>query len=152
VDNTKILRPLEIQHPILIRTYDIDFGGIVSNIVYVRWLEDLRLMMLEAYMPLDQQMAMGNAPVLAETLIKYKRPLRLFDKPMGCMWAAGMSGTRWTLDAEFTLDGAVTTTASQQVVFVDTQTFRPVAPAQTFVDRYLADKDRYDRAVAGTGA
>jgi acyl-CoA thioester hydrolase len=35
---------VELELPI--RTYDIDFAGIVSNIVYIRWLEDLRIQML----------------------------------------------------------------------------------------------------------
>ena len=30
------------EQPLAIRTYDIDFAGIVSNIVFVRWLEDLQ--------------------------------------------------------------------------------------------------------------
>ena len=29
------------EQPLPIRTYDIDFAGIVSNIVFIRWLEDL---------------------------------------------------------------------------------------------------------------
>ena len=28
------------EQPLPIRTYDIDFAGIVSNIVFIRWLED----------------------------------------------------------------------------------------------------------------
>jgi len=32
-----------VERAIEIKTYDIDFAGIVSNIVYVRWLEDLAL-------------------------------------------------------------------------------------------------------------
>jgi len=40
-------RAFEISTPIAIRTYDIDFAGIVSNIVYLRWLEDMRLLWLE---------------------------------------------------------------------------------------------------------
>ena len=35
------------EQPLPIRTYDIDFAGIVSNIVFIRWLEDLRLALLE---------------------------------------------------------------------------------------------------------
>ena len=41
------LKPLEISLDLPIKTYDIDFAGIVSNIVYIRWLEDLRLKMFE---------------------------------------------------------------------------------------------------------
>ena len=31
-------RPLHVELPITVKTYDIDFLGIVSNIAYVRWL------------------------------------------------------------------------------------------------------------------
>ena len=34
-------KPLEVSLNLPIKTYDIDFAGIVSNIVYIRWLEDL---------------------------------------------------------------------------------------------------------------
>jgi len=46
-------RPFEIQMPFNIRTYDINFAGIVSNIVYHRWLEDMRLDLIEQHLPLD---------------------------------------------------------------------------------------------------
>ena len=39
-------KPFEIALDLPIKTYDIDFAGIVSNIVYIRWLEDLRLKMI----------------------------------------------------------------------------------------------------------
>jgi acyl-CoA thioester hydrolase len=48
--------PRIVERALPIRTYDIDFAGIVSNIVYVRWLEDLRLAMMEEAYPI----AMGR--------------------------------------------------------------------------------------------
>ena len=50
-------KPLEINLELPIKTYDIDFAGIVSNIVYIRWLEDLRLRIFEVHQPLEQLMA-----------------------------------------------------------------------------------------------
>jgi len=32
----------EVRHSFRVMTYDIDFAGVVSNITYTRWLEDLR--------------------------------------------------------------------------------------------------------------
>ena len=40
------------EQPLPIRTYDIDFAGIVSNIVFIRWLEDLRLGLMDQAYPL----------------------------------------------------------------------------------------------------
>ncbi|MBT4500790.1 MAG: hypothetical protein HOC74_23880 [Gemmatimonadetes bacterium] len=51
------MRTLEIEIELLVRTYDIDFAGVVSNIVYLRWLEDLRLAALEACYPLERFLA-----------------------------------------------------------------------------------------------
>jgi acyl-CoA thioester hydrolase len=48
--------PFEVEIPLPVRTYDIDFAGIVNNIVYIRWLEDLRLEMLARYFPLADQL------------------------------------------------------------------------------------------------
>jgi hypothetical protein len=45
------------EQPLPIRTYDIDFAGIVSNIVFIRWLEDLRLGLLDQVYPLTQALA-----------------------------------------------------------------------------------------------
>jgi acyl-CoA thioester hydrolase len=57
-------RPLEVELVLPVKTYDIDFAGIVSNIVYIRWLEDLRLEMLDAYLPLQKMLEDGIAPIL----------------------------------------------------------------------------------------
>ena len=72
-------RQLEVEIPIKVKTYDIDFAGLVSNIVYIRWLEDLRLKFLDVYLPLDKQIYQGNVPFISKTQIEYKRPIKLFD-------------------------------------------------------------------------
>ena len=70
-------RPLLVELDFTARTYDVDFMGIVSNIVYVRWLEDLRLRLLAVHHPLEDQLEAGYAPILARTEIAYKHPVRL---------------------------------------------------------------------------
>ncbi|MCS6870191.1 MAG: thioesterase family protein [Anaerolineae bacterium] len=119
-------RAFEISMPIVIRTYDIDFAGIVSNIVYLRWLEDMRLMWLERFMPLQPMVERNQGPVLVATHIEYKRPLRMFDPVIGHLWLAELGRARFTVAAEFTRNGEVTTTAVQHGVFVDFTTMRPL--------------------------
>ncbi len=119
-------RAFEISAPIPIRTYDIDFAGIVSNIVYLRWLEDMRLMWLEKFMPLQPMIARNQGPVLVATHIEYKRPLRMFDPVVGHMWLAELGRARFSVAAEFRLNGEVTTSATQHGVFVDFTTMRPL--------------------------
>ena len=68
---------LEVQVPLRVKPYDIDVVGVVSNIVYVRWMEDLRLAMLDAYLPLDEQMADGIVPAILKVEIEYKRAIQI---------------------------------------------------------------------------
>ena len=118
-------RPLEIELPLEIGTYDVDFAGVVSNIVYVRWLEDLRNALLKKFFPLERLLERGSLPVVAQTRVNYKEPLRLFDQPIGRMWAQDMGDRYFMLEAEFTLGGNVVATAEQVAVFVNRSDWQP---------------------------
>ena len=122
-----------VERAIEIKTYDIDFAGIVSNIVYVRWLEDLRLAMLAQVYPVAQGVADDVAPVLLETRIAYERPLTLQDRVVGRIWAAGMTGVRWRIGAEFRVGEAVHARAEQTGLF---STRKPVPPPKILVERF----------------
>jgi acyl-CoA thioester hydrolase len=111
-------RPLETELVFPVRTYDIDFAGIVSNIVYIRWLEDLRLRMLEVHYPLEPVLARGEGPVLARTEIEYLLPVRFGSSVRGVMWAAGHGRARFDLEAEFTVNDRAVAHASQRGYFV----------------------------------
>ena len=65
------------EQPLPIRTYDIDFAGIVSNIVFIRWLEDLRLALLDQAYPLIRALAEDVAPILRATRLSYRRPVTI---------------------------------------------------------------------------
>ena len=71
------------EQPLPIRTYDIDFAGIVSNIVFIRWLEDLRLALLDQAYPLVRALAEDVAPILLATRINYRRPVTIADPLVG---------------------------------------------------------------------
>ncbi len=131
----------QITLPLPVRTYDIDFVGIVSNIVYVRWLEDLRLQMLAEYFPLDTAMRVqGIAPLLLRTEIDYKRAIRLFDAVQGRMWLADAGRARQVLAAEFTVEGQLHAAARQTTCFIDLASGRPV-PTPAAI-RALASQDQ----------
>jgi acyl-CoA thioester hydrolase len=115
------------EQPLPIRTYDIDFAGIVSNIVFVRWLEDLRLALLERAYPLVQALAEDVAPILLATRISYRRPVTIADRLVGRMRVAGLGRVRWRLTAEFTVAGVVHAEAEQEGLFMRLSTRRPIA-------------------------
>jgi len=123
-------RQFEVELSFSVGTYDIDFAGIVSNIVYLRWLEDLRLAMLEAHLPLEDLLASGTTPVLLSTQIDYLRAIRLFERPRGRIWVADVGRARWTLEAEITLEGRAAARAQQVLALIRLADFRPLpAPA-----------------------
>jgi acyl-CoA thioester hydrolase len=110
-----------------IRTYDIDFAGIVSNIVFVRWLEDLRLGLMAQSYPLEEALAAGVAPILLETRIRYLRPVVIGDRLLGRIRVKELGRVRWRLLAEFTVAGALHAEAEQEGIFMRLSTRRPVA-------------------------
>jgi acyl-CoA thioester hydrolase len=117
-------RPMLVEIDFRVKTYDVDFAGIVSNLVYVRWLEDLRLKMLDEHLPLEPEFRQGRGPVLARTEIDYLRPLRFGDQAVGRMWLAGVRRASWSLQAEFMLHGQPIARAVQVGVFVDYRTLK----------------------------
>lgn len=120
------MRPLLIERPIVVRTYDIDFANIVHNIVYFRWLEDLRSEILADVLPIDEILATGVSPILTESAVEYKWPVRIGDALVGRMWVAELSRTRWTLAAEMVVGDRVCAAARQSGYFANLKTLRPV--------------------------
>jgi acyl-CoA thioester hydrolase len=110
-----------------IRTYDIDFAGIVSNIVFIRWLEDLRLGLMAISYPLLRALSEDVAPVLLETRIRYRRPVTIRDPLVGRMRVADLGRVRWRLAAEFAVGETIHAEAEQEGLFMRLSTRRPVA-------------------------
>ena len=124
-------QPLLVILDLPVKTYDIDFAGIVSNIVYIRWLEDLRLKIFESYLPLQSLMKQGYCPVIHSTAIEYKKALRVFDRPIGKMWMSQLGRLKCTLQAEIYLCDQLVTSATQTGLFINLATMRPMAvPAE----------------------
>lgn len=120
-----VVRPLEINSVIDVKPYDIDFMGIVSNISYVRWFEDLRLKFLEIHYPLDQLMKDGHVPIIQSTLINYRRPIRMFDHVTGCIWMESFDSPKWTAVMEIMVNEKMAAKATQSGFFISLATMKP---------------------------
>lgn len=131
-----MLRPFEIEIPISVKTYDIDYAGVVSNIVYIRWLEDLRSELLDVHLPLDKQMQQGNIPFLSKTQIEYKRPVKLFDNVMAKMWVSQLGRIKFILEAEFISNNQIVATAIQTGGFINSENNRPVKLPEELLQKY----------------
>jgi acyl-CoA thioester hydrolase len=119
-------RPLLVELPIVVKTYDIDFANIVHNRVYIRWLEDLRQQILTEHYPMEAMLADGVSPILTRTEIDYRWPVRFGDAVFGRMWVSNLSRVRWTVEAEITTGDRVVSTARQNGYFAGLDTLQPV--------------------------
>ncbi len=113
--------------PLRVQTYDIDFAGVVSNIVFIRWLEDLRLGLMDEAYPLVRALAEDVAPILTQTRISYRRPVTIADRLVGRIKVAGLGRVRWRLAAEFAVGAAICAEAEQEGLFMRLSTRRPIA-------------------------
>lgn len=130
-------RPLEVVLTIPVRTYEIDFAGIVSNIVYIKWLEDLRLKFLEEHLPIHQQIEQGYVPVLSGTEIEYKRPIKLVDQVIGRLWASDLGRLKWTVQAEILANNQLAAVAIQKGAFINLQNRRPISIPEELKNKYF---------------
>jgi acyl-CoA thioester hydrolase len=117
-----------VQHDFRVMTYDIDFAGIVSNISYIRWLEDLRNLFAEQSLSIGDALQRGLAPALMRTEIDYLAPVRFPDVVKGSMWLAAHGRSKWEVAAEFQSQraGQFVARARQIGVFIALETLRPV--------------------------
>ncbi|BAZ21948.1 hypothetical protein NIES4073_28290 [Kalymmatonema gypsitolerans NIES-4073] len=134
-------KALEVELQFHAKTYDIDFGGVVSNIVYVRWLEELRFRIMEVYCPLEHQLAIGVGPVLLNTQIEYRKSIKLAEKPVGRMWVTNMTKLKWVVKAEIFLDDKIAARAEQSGIFVKLPAGSPTAIPDKLYQEYLKSID-----------
>ncbi|MEH2109350.1 acyl-CoA thioesterase [Nostoc sp.] len=135
--NNNSHRKFEVVLAIPVRTYDIDFMGIVSNIVYIRWLEDLRLKFLDEHWQLNQQIEQGYTPILAGTEIAYKRPIKIIDRVIGRLWLSNLGRLKWTVQAEILSNNELAAVATQKGGFVSLQNNRLIPIPEELQKKYL---------------
>ena len=129
-------RTLNIDMPITVKTYDIDFMGIVSNISYIRWMEDLRLKFLEVNYSLQKLMAEMIVPILNHTEIGYKKPIRMHDEVIGSIWMEKFDSSGWFAKMEFTVNGRVAASGAQGGVFINIATMKRSDPPEGMKKKY----------------
>ena len=111
-----------IELELEIKTYDIDAAGHVNNIVYIRWLEDMRSRLLSARSPVSELMERNLYPVVVSTQIRYRSQLTLTDKPKGVIWVESVKHGLMHLKAVFQKGESHVATAEQDCVLMDLRT------------------------------
>jgi acyl-CoA thioester hydrolase len=116
---------LNFQNTVLmnieVKTYDIDLAGHVNNLVYVRWLEDLRNELFAQIYPLEELIKLNYYPVIISNEMKYKSQIKLFDQPVGRISLESYSHGVITLNAEILNKGKISFQATQRCVLMHLQ-------------------------------
>ncbi len=115
IDLSKII----IETNIEINAYDIDIAGHVNNIVFIRWLEDLRNKLFSAICPLEKLLENNFYLVVISTEVKYKKQVRLFDKPHGIMYLENVSHGVFVFKAQIVLKNKIIFEATQRGVLMN---------------------------------
>ncbi len=120
------MQKLEFTEPIY--TYQIDFVGHVNNIIYVQWLENARIKLIEAMGLTISEIAKSDdiLPIITETNIQYKKPFFLHNKVKVEVWVSEMFNVSANFKFRFLNEKKeVCSTAQQKVLFIDRATQRP---------------------------
>jgi Predicted thioesterase len=93
-------KKLIVEMPLMVNSFDVDFMQIVNNTVYVKWFEQMRMKFLDDSFPLADMLAVNCSPILAETCVKYLRPVTLRSNLLGRMWITELDRSRWVFEFE----------------------------------------------------
>ena len=105
-----------------VKTYEIDIAGHVNNIVYVKWLEDLRIKLFSQFLPLENLVNEKLYPVVTSTVIHYKKQLKLGDKPCGTMLINFVKHSVMNLKFSIASNGNISAYGEQKCVLMNTET------------------------------
>lgn len=150
MENNLPSRPLMVEMPIKVNSYDIDVMGIVSNIVYVRWFEDLRFHFLDTWYPFQEMLKEQFSPILSRTEINYKKPLTIYDQPVGQVWLSGIERARWEVSLEIKTEKKLHCTGVQNGYFFNVERKRPVPVPARFHELMEAFRENHDGAEDGS--
>ena len=129
-------KPMLIEADIRIKAYEIDSMGIVSNIEYIKWFEDLRHLFLDKYYPYDRMVKDNISPVLLKTEAEYKSALTIHDFPKGRLWVTKFGTFKWEMSFEIYTDEKIHCRGKQKGCFLDLEKQCPAPSPKILLDRY----------------
>ena len=102
-----------------IKTYEIDVAGHVNNIVYIKWLEELRNKIFEEIIPVSTLLELKLYPAVVSTKIVYKKQLKLSDEVEGFSWCKDFNHNILTIKFNFKKLGEICALAEQRCVLLN---------------------------------
>ncbi len=134
---------MRLSYTIPVHTFQVDFGGVVSNTVYVQWMEIGRAELMNAAgLPMRDVWASGWTPVVVHTGVDYKRPFTLDETVHAELWLSELTPLKARIEHRFRdAEGRLCTRGEQTVVFVGRDTLRPIRLAETLLAPFRAFVD-----------
>lgn len=116
----------KVKFEVEVYTYQIDFVGHVSNIVYIQWMEIGRLKLLEALgLPVSELAKTNIAPVLVETNIKYKKSVYVDEKVEIEVWFSDLMNASAIMEFRFyNSEGKLVAAGQQKGLFINRETMK----------------------------
>jgi YbgC/YbaW family acyl-CoA thioester hydrolase len=127
--NSPIPDTCRISTEVRVMYFDTDAGGVVHNIVYLRFIETARtLLAIQMGMDFEEIQRTGIHAVVTRTEIDYKRPARLGEILRVEGRVTEWSGIRFWVEFEVirASDNAVLATSRQALALVQVSTGKPV--------------------------
>jgi acyl-CoA thioester hydrolase len=120
------MKKLKFTEPIY--TYQIDFVGHVNNIIYIQWMENARVKLLQAMGLSITQIANEDdlLPIITETTIKYKKPYFLNNTVHIEVWASKLLNVSAIFEIRFYNEkNDLCAIGQQKVLFIDKARMKP---------------------------
>lgn len=127
----------EITYQITVQTYEIDAAAHVNNIVYIKWVEEMRVKLINSNVSIKRLMLDQYFPVVGETNIRYKRPIELFEDVTGKMWIDSYAHSVWKINFEFWVDNELSAKGYQKVMLLNMKNNKMEQIDEKFVKKYL---------------
>lgn len=111
-----------------IYTYHIDIVGHVNNIIYIQWMENGRMKLLEDMgIPVTElSKGEGVLPILTDTSIKYKKPFFIHNSVKIELWVSKLNNASAILEFRFyNENNELCATGQQKGLFINLSTMRP---------------------------
>lgn len=136
-----------------IYTYQIDFVGHVNNIIYIQWMENGRVKLLEAIGMPAHEIAHTEEifPILAETNIHYKRPLFLNNTVTVECWVSKLNNASAILEFRFFNEkNELCATGWQKGLFINRNSMRPARLTENHrkaFEKYLVTTSEFHKKI-----
>ncbi|KAB7672471.1 acyl-CoA thioesterase [Bacillus sp. B1-b2] len=134
-------RRMLMEEELKINGYDIDVMGIVSNIVYVRWFEDLRMAFLDKFYPFDEMFSLKISPILIQTECQYQKYLTIFDKPVGRCWVTYLGDKKWEMEFEIVTADYTHCIGKQSGLFYDLNIKKTTDVPKRLIEQYTKEEE-----------